>query len=344
MPTMEPDAELIARLLEAAESGAQVAVICNLVDVAQALYKKLKLKTTGELIEIDLFHSRFRFLDRKAKENGVIHNFGFGGDRAKGRILVATQVVEQSLDIDFDWIVTQLCPVDLLFQRIGRLHRHSKNNRGRPNTFSRPRCTVLLPADDDYGGTGVVYANTRVLWRTEQMLLKVGKVDFPEAYRAWIGGVYQEGGWGTEPEWVEIGFAEYEKEWWGKHFSAKQMIQRAFEMIPFTDSDEQITAVTRDGEMSMAVIPCLHSTNGRLTIDGDLLTQLDEYQRNEKLMLNSVSVPGSKSWKYSFNGVELDKEGRYWLEMKPDGEGFVAEGNKVIFRYHRDTGLRREKK
>ncbi len=341
---MVPDADLISRLLAAAKSGAQVAVICNLVDVAQTLYEKLRVETKGFLIEVELFHARFRFHDRKEKEKAVIKNFGLNGDRSKGRILVATQVVEQSLDVDFDWIVTQLCPVDLLFQRMGRLHRHAENNGGRPPDFAECRCSVLLPTGDDYGGTGVVYANTRVLWRTEQKIEDASKVVFPEAYRTWIGEVYSDEVWGTEPEWVEKGFSRFEEEMWGKHFNAKQMVQRAFEINPFTDSDEQITAVTRDGEMSLTVIPYLSSSDGRRTITGELYPQPDDFQLYEVLALNSVSVPGTEAWKYGLDDVAYLEDGRYWLEMQPDGGTFVAEGNKVIFRYHRDTGLRREKK
>jgi CRISPR-associated endonuclease/helicase Cas3 len=341
VPDMTPDQGLVDRMIAAAEAGAQVAVVCNLVDVAQSLFEQLRERTTTQ---VDLFHARFRFLDRQGKEKGVIENFGLGGDRSKGRILIATQVVEQSLDVDFDWIITQLCPVDLLFQRMGRLHRHEKNDKQRPAGFAAALCTVLLPTDEDYGGTGVVYSNSRVLWRTAQLLSEVEQISFPDAYRVWIEKVYQETAWGSEPDWVVQGFEKFEEETWGKHFNAKQMVQRAFEITPFTDSDEQITAVTRDGEMSLTVMPYLESASGRQTIDGDLLCCLDEYQLKEVLALNGVSVPGSKGWKYSLDEVAEVSEGRYWLKMQPDGEGFVAEGKKVIFRYHRDTGLRREKR
>ncbi len=342
---MTPDNDLISRIIKAAEKGAQVAIICNLVDVAQSLYEQLKLQTEGLPIEVDLFHARFRFLDRQGKEKGVINSFGLGGDRNKGRILVATQVVEQSLDIDFDWIITQLCPVDLLFQRMGRLHRHENNNDKRPPGFTEPLCSVLVPTDGDYGGTGVVYANNRVLWRTEQMLIDVEQVVFPAAYRDWIEAVYQEDSWDDEPELVTEAYREFKDEIESvKRFMAQQIVNMAKDMTPFTDSDQSITAVTRDGEMSLTLIPYIEATNGRQTIDGDLLDQLDEYQLNETLALNSVSVPGSNAWKYSLDDIaEVDKN-RYWLKMQPDGSGFITEGKKVIFRYHSDTGLRREKR
>ena len=341
VPGMTPDEELIKRMIAAAEAGAQVAVVCNLVDVAQSLFELLRERTTTQ---VDLFHARFRFLDRQGKEKGVINNFGLNGDRSKGRILVATQVVEQSLDVDFDWLITQLCPVDLLFQRMGRLHRHETNNAKRPIGVTEPLCTVLLPTEDDYGGTGVIYGNTRVLWRTEQLLSGVEQISFPDAYRAWIEKVYQEAAWGSEHDWVVQGFEKFEEETLVKHFNAKQMVQMAFEITPFTDSDEQITAVTRDGEMSLTVMPYLESASGRQTVDGCFLGRLEENQLKETLALNGVSVPGSKNWKYSLDEVAEINEGRYWLKMQSDGEGFVAEGKKVIFRYHRDTGLRREKR
>ncbi len=345
VPDMVPDAELIMRLIAAAEAGAQVAMICNLVDAAQSLYEQLRTETDGASIEIELFHARFRFIDRQEKEKGVIRDFGLEGERNRGRILIATQVVEQSLDVDFDWMVTQLCPVDLLFQRMGRLHRHAENNSTRPAGFAKRRCTVLLPAGDDYGGTGVVYANTRVLWRTEQMLTRIEMVEFPAAYREWIEKVYQERSWDNEPEEITESYWKFKDEIEEmKGFMAQQVVNMAKDMNPFTDTNENVTAVTRDGEMSLTVMPYLDSVNGPETIDGDSLDSLDDYERNETLALNCISVPGSKAWKYSLKDKDLDKEGRYWLEMRPDGDDFVSERNKVIFRYHRDTGLRREKK
>ena len=112
-----PSDELLTRICKAAEGGANVAVICNLVDHAQQLYTTLAHISS---VPVMLFHSRFTLHDRQAIEAMLSERFGFSATPMGGAILVATQVVEQSLDVDFDWMVTQLCPADLLFQRLGR--------------------------------------------------------------------------------------------------------------------------------------------------------------------------------------------------------------------------------
>ena len=98
--------------------------------------------------------------------------------------------MEQSLDLDFDWMLTQICPVDLLFQRLGRLHRHQREHR--PKKFESPRCTILSVEADDYGLHKLIYGNTRVLWRTEQLLAGADRIVFPEAYRDWLEKVYSD--------------------------------------------------------------------------------------------------------------------------------------------------------
>lgn len=190
LPGAFPNDDVIRRIIAAAESGARVAVVMNLVDDAQRLARLLRGKTT---VDVDVFHARYRFMDRQAKEKATIAYYGRDAARDKGRILVATQVVEQSLDLDFDWMLTQICPVDLLFQRLGRLHRHQREHR--PAGFELPRCTVLSVEGEDYGLHKLIYCNTRVLWRTERLLAGAVTIVFPEAYRDWIEQVYPSAQW-----------------------------------------------------------------------------------------------------------------------------------------------------
>src|SRR5699024_753220 len=82
-------------------------------------------------------------------------------------IVVGTQVLEQSLDIDFDFLATELCPMDLLLQRIGREHRHP--GRFRPAPLETARCVVLVPEDGFDEGSKAVYGEW-LLWRTQELL------------------------------------------------------------------------------------------------------------------------------------------------------------------------------
>lgn len=334
---MMPDEVLLHRVVAAAEAGAQVAIVCNLVNIAQCLAKKLRSLTE---LPVDLFHARYCYSHRQEKELDAIDRFGPKGDRATGRILVATQVIEQSLDLDFDWLITQLCPVDLLFQRMGRLHRH--NRPVRPPGFEKPLCTALLPEDDEYGPHGAIYANIRVLWRTGQKLLSAtdGEVVFPDAYRTWIESVYREEPWGDEPEKVRTGYEKFRDEVeFIKRYLAKEMIEKAKVINPFADTDEKVMAVTRDGEINRAIVPYCQTFQGKVLMDGTALESLDEYRRLEALSLNGVGVP--KSWGYYLENP--DDEGRFWLEMEQDGEFYTGISRGVTFRYHKDIGMEKEK-
>jgi CRISPR-associated endonuclease/helicase Cas3 len=336
VPDMKADDTLVQRIMAAVEKGAQVAVVCNLVDAAQSLARDLREKT---FVHVDLFHARYCYVHRREKEQAAIRHFGPDGERTSGRILVATQVVEQSLDVDFDWLITQLCPVDLLFQRMGRLHRHARQNR--PHGFELPVCTVLLPEGDDYGLHGLIYANTRVLWRTATKLLSEpdSTIGFPGAYRTWIESVYGErvDGWKDEPEAVTRGYERFKDEIEQiQRYKALMMVESAIN--PFSDTDEKVNALTRDGEMRIDVVPFCRTGKGTLLMDGSILEEQEENRQPESLSLNSVGVP--QSWRPC---LEESDEERCWLEMEPDGEGFRGNSKGMVFRYDKDIGLEREK-
>ncbi len=112
-----------------ASQGARVLVVVNKVARAQALFRRL----AG--IRATLFHARFPMRQRLEIEKDVLELFGPNGRATGGHVLVATQVAEQSLDIDFDVLITDPAPVDLVLQRQGRIHRHE---RERPDGFEEP--------------------------------------------------------------------------------------------------------------------------------------------------------------------------------------------------------------
>jgi CRISPR-associated endonuclease/helicase Cas3 len=95
-----------------------------------------------------LLHARFPAEERALREGVIVALFGKEGPRPERAILVATQVAEQSLDLDFDLLYTDLAPVDLVFQRAGRLHRHE---RSRPEKHAFPRLLLGVPEGLDFG-------------------------------------------------------------------------------------------------------------------------------------------------------------------------------------------------
>lgn len=118
--------EKMNEILEKAEKGKRVLVILNTVTFAQKVYDELTKKASENLKNhIFLLHSRFTLKDREEKENKYIKEFSNPkpADESIGKILVATQVVEASLDIDADVLFTEICPLDALVQRMGRVLR-----------------------------------------------------------------------------------------------------------------------------------------------------------------------------------------------------------------------------
>jgi len=309
LPGARPDEALIQRILQAAQSGALVGIVMNTVDDAQRLWIRLRHETRKTQAQVDLFHARFRLKDRQQIEETVIERYGRTAERRSGRILVATQVIEQSLDLDFDWLITQLCPVDLLFQRIGRLHRHL---RDRPPGFEEPACTVLSVQAEDYELQELIYGDARLLWRTESLLSQHQRISFPRAYREWIEPVYEEDPWYDEPEQV------YGKHlaWRGDQTEAEKKAQRltSMNLTQFRDDDEHVTSLTRDGEMSLSVLPLRE--DGRL-LDGEDPGQMDDRARAEAMMLNSLPAPSSWSDK-QFAGHDRDEDGRIRLTVQND--------------------------
>lgn len=143
-PVSEQLVDLANEVMSKLSEGGCGVVIVNTVNRAQQLYALLKDRLAGDTV-LMLFHARFPADERRALEQAVMAHFGRSGSRPDRAVLVATQVVEQSLDIDFDFMISDLAPVDLLLQRVGRLHRHE---RTRPATHAEPQLQVagLNPA------------------------------------------------------------------------------------------------------------------------------------------------------------------------------------------------------
>ena len=143
------DPESIARTaVSAAKDGAKVLVVRNTIAGAQAVFSALLAQGGGDLaLKVAqgpaLHHGRFAAEDRRRLDDAVERALGKTARPPGGVVVVGTQTLEQSLDIDADYLISDVCPVDVLLQRIGRLHRHSRS--GRPVRYGEPRCLVLVP-------------------------------------------------------------------------------------------------------------------------------------------------------------------------------------------------------
>lgn len=138
------------------EAGANVVVIRNTVALAQATYLRLRslLSENISAEHIGLLHSRFPQHLREKNEARWTALLGkINSSRPSGSLIVSTQIVEQSVDIDADFLVTDLAPVDLVLQRVGRLHRHQ---RQRPRGFEKPVCHLLHPIRDWTGDSRAI--------------------------------------------------------------------------------------------------------------------------------------------------------------------------------------------
>jgi CRISPR-associated endonuclease/helicase Cas3 len=181
-----------ARIAEAARGGGAVAWVRNTVD--DAFDAVARLRAAG--IAASLFHARFAMGDRLAIEREVAARFGREGGPKRAGVLVATQVIEQSLDLDFDLLVSDLAPIDLLLQRAGRLWRHPE----RPRPVPGPRLLVVSPdpaveiAHDWYAAAfpraAWVYRNHALLWVSALALFERERVRVPEDVRALVEAVY----------------------------------------------------------------------------------------------------------------------------------------------------------
>ena len=125
--------KVIEEVINKAEEGKRVLVIFNTVEKAQIFYKKLKekLNSSENDVYLKLLHSRFTLEERKKIEEEIIREFSNPKpkDESKPKILVATQVVEASLDIDADLLYTELAPIDALIQRMGRVMRRYREGK-----------------------------------------------------------------------------------------------------------------------------------------------------------------------------------------------------------------------
>ena len=199
-PHLSDPTALLPEIKQALTKGARILVVCNTVGRALALQRAVEAAIPPEMLFhcegiITPHHGRYSPVDRELLDAAVSQRLG--KQSVPGPLLlIGTQTLEQSLDIDADLLITDLCPMDVLLQRIGRLHRH---NRERPASMSAARCLLLTPASGSLEewlqsdgeatgnarriGLGSVYPDLRTLQLTWDMLQKTPQIEIPRDNR-----------------------------------------------------------------------------------------------------------------------------------------------------------------
>ena len=230
LPAMHDFAPVAERALDAARSGAKVLLIRNTVpyavDTQRAIEDAADPNDRGLLFScrgIATLHTgRFAAEDRKMLDDTVEDQLGKERPRG-GRVVVGTQTLEQSLDIDSDLLITDLCPMDVLLQRIGRLHRHPRHDR--PQDYRAPTCVVLTPLGEDLSslisskqagsrrnGLGTVYPDLRNLELTRRLIVKYSQSGEPWSIPKMNRELVE---WTTHPESLDALVKEHDD--WLEH-------------------------------------------------------------------------------------------------------------------------------
>ena len=282
MPSMDP-VQAAIRAISAAERGARVLVIRNTVAMAAETWRAVR-EAGGEHLLLQagagpaLHHGRFAVEDRELLDRAAER--ALSGKRehcGSGCIVIGTQTLEQSLDIDADYLLTDLCPMDVLLQRIGRLHRHDLPRQARASEFRKATACILMPENgldplaaspfqpenglgawETDGGFDGIYRDLAALELTNRAVLERSTWQIPEMNRCLVDGA-------THPDRIAELIAQKGAQWEEYHRkaggsrSAEEALARLnrldrtkdFACLTFPSSDEQI--MTRLGEEALVL-------------------------------------------------------------------------------------------
>jgi len=342
------DLEAVAKgALEQARLGGCVACIVNTVQRAQELYEKLQAER-GD-VEVCLFHARYPVEERLERERAVLERFGKEGRRPAKAILVATQVVEQSLDLDFDVMFTDLAPLDLVLQRAGRLHRHPRER----HAHTTPTLWVAgleCQGVPDFGPAERIYERY-VLLRSWLALHGRTQIKLPGEIDCLVQEVYSEPvPQGLSPEWQEA----LEQAWermhrrdsrdqdeaayapFGQPHETGWLDPQEFLKLPDDEPnpDDDPSLGTRKGRPSVTVV-LLHKVGGKFCLDkeGQQPVSLDsrlELAEAKRLFARSVRLSRHELVQNDLEALKAHREA-HGLGEKPWGKTpLLAHAHPVV--------------
>lgn len=315
---------LVDVLSEKLSDGGCAAVIVNTVGFAQKLSKTI----SDELSEFEVicFHSRFTAADRAVIEKRLLAAVGKkSSENDRNRlIVVGTQVIEQSLDVDLDFMVTELCPMDLLLQRSGRLHRHE---RTRPDRLKIAELAILHPDDNE---KSKIYSEW-ILYRTEKYL--PAELVIPGCIPYLVSKVYDEPENDEErssKEWAEFERVISDKKTKAEKYCIKaNMLKDSSEnsLADFlkgaVENCSAAEASVRDSDETIEVLVMQKMSENRyclpVGIDGitfDTTLALSD-EEAKMIAMQRLKLPMDFSkFNYNKTGSELDVMPKNWRESK----------------------------
>ena len=327
--TVEDAAEQAVSI--ASKEGA-VLWICNTVDAAQRQYSRFR-ELAPDSFPLGLLHSRFPFWRREQLENEWMERFGKSGLTRRGSILVSTQVVEQSVDLDSDFLVSELAPTDMLLQRIGRLWRHQRDNRppdaprfciiSESRSLDALRSMNVKDIQDCLGAKARVYA-PYVLLRSLEVWAARATIAVPRDIRELLEATYADQIDESE-SWIALC-----NEWFATD-SAKKMLASRNANLWQAALDDKEGVQTRLNEMpTLSLILCRRKDNDAVEfIDGTTASlQADptafQLTMAQTIHKNLVLVPN-----YCFTGSASNKRfGKYIYG--PWSVGIVRENGGIL--------------
>jgi CRISPR-associated endonuclease/helicase Cas3 len=258
------------------EDGGCICILHNTIKRAQET--AMQLSDYFDENDVELFHAHFLANDRYSKEDELRSKLGRGGERPKIYIVVGTQVLEQSLDVDFDLLITDIAPIDLIIQRIGRLHRHKRNTR--PKRLLNAMCMICgVTAIDDIpkfdSGAEAIYGRY-LLEMTYARLMDREEINLPDDISDLVENVYGDID-DIIPESWKADIAEARRAY-GNRIDEKRKKAKPFRIQSITqidtltdwlntsvsDSDAHAEATVRDTSDSIEVVVVQKKDDGRL--------------------------------------------------------------------------------
>lgn len=322
------DEEDLMELLEDCLATEGVAgVVVNTVKRAQQFAQECIERFSSD--QVLLLHSAFIASDRAKKENQLLSMLQRGGDRPKGMIVIGSQVIEQSLDIDLDSLFTDLAPMDLLIQRIGRLHRHKETKR--PKKYEEAICYVMGSNDqlDFEPGSSAVYGDY-LLGQTLYYL--PAQLSMPEDISPLVQKVYGAPALFSDKERQEKhqkARTQYEEKKNQKKARAEnfllgrpqgmQTIEGWLVNSPAIDSEERGYAQVRDSDERVEVIALQRKQGGYGFFEGeeDLSEKIGDTRVAQDIAKHTITLPNTLSRPYIIDRT-IDELERFTLKNLPN--------------------------